>query len=388
MTDSESKVSAAKVAAGSSVKASVPKTLSPKAPLPKERDLHALVPPLEAWLGTRLGAKAEVSDFSLPVGAGTSNETIFFTATWVEGQQTKARDLVLRIHPRQEYQLFLRPRFRMQFELLEALSHHNLVRVPTVLWYEEDTDLVGQPFFVMERLRGRVPVSMPVYNVAGWLHDATPHQRRVLWESAVNELTRIHRVPVSTVPFVGEPGSGIPDLAHLLGDHVATLAWSAGHDDHPVLDEVHQWLQDRMPSQTSVGLAWGDARIGNMMFGPDFRIVAVMDWEQASLAGGLTDLGWWLYFDEFHSTSMEAARLEGLGSRQETIDLWREATGQEVLDLLWYEALAGFRVSMFPMLNFRMGRGRPGEASPEDSVFLRQLCRLLDIAPPSARRGP
>jgi aminoglycoside phosphotransferase (APT) family kinase protein len=382
----ESDVSVVEVAA-SIRKSSIPKSLSAKAPLPKERDFHALVPPLEAWLGTRLGARVEVTDIDLPVGAGTSNETIFFSATWREGQETRFRELVLRIHPRLEYQLFLHPRFRMQFDLLDALAHHDLVRVPKVLWYEDDSDLLGQPFFVMERLRGRVPVSNPLYNASGWLHDATPLERRRLWESAVHELTRIHRVPVSTVPFVGDPKSGVPDLAHLLDEHVATLSWSAGPEAHPILDETEQWLRAHVPARPTVGLAWGDARIGNMMFGPDFDIVAVMDWEQASLAGGLTDLGWWLFFDDFHSTTLGATRLDGLGSRQETIDLWQEETGQEVRDLLWYEVLAGFRLSMFMMLNARQGRGAPGEASPEDSHFLRQMCRLLDIPPPAARRG-
>ncbi len=351
----------------------------------KGRDLQSIAPPLAAWLGERIGADVTVSDFGYPVGAGHSNETIHFAAGWTDGPRRERRDLVLRIHPRQEYQMFLHPRFRMQFDLLEALGRGELVRVPTVHWYEADTRLLGQPFFVMERMFGRVPVSSPVYNASGWLHDATPAERRRLWEAAVFELARIHRVPAGSVPFLADPDLGVANLQQLFAEAVDTLHWSAGAEPHPVLDDVLQWLRAHFPAETPVGLAWGDARIGNMMFGDDFGVVGVMDWEQASLGGGLTDLGWWLFFDDFHSTTSGLKRLDGLGSREETVGLWQELTGQPVRDLLWYEVLAGFRLSMFPLQMRDRETGRPAGASPEDSEFLRQVCGLLQIAPPGER---
>jgi aminoglycoside phosphotransferase (APT) family kinase protein len=275
----------------------------------------------------------------------------------------------------------------MQFDLLKTLGEANLVTVPGVLWFEEDAGLLGQPFFVMERMFGRVPVSMPVYNASGWLHDARPAERRRLWESAVGELARIHRVPTSTVSFLGEPDIALGDLGQLWTDDLATLDWSAGAAPHPVLDDVRHWLETHMPVDTQPGLAWGDARIGNMMFGEDFTVVAVMDWEQASLGGGLTDLGWWLFFDEFHSTTSGLTRLDGLGSRSETIAIWEEQSGLRARDLLWYEVLAGFRLSMFPLQMRNRPMGRAQGVSPEDNEFLRRTCGLLDIAPPAARVG-
>jgi len=273
----------------------------------------------------------------------------------------------------------------MQFDLLRVLDRENLVTVPSVLWYEGDTGLLGQPFFVMERMFGRVPVSNPVYNATGWLYDATPVERRHLWESAVSELARIHRVPTSTVSFLGDPDVELGDLAQLWADDIATLNWSAGTEPHPVLDEIRQWLEVNMPVDVSPGLAWGDARIGNMMFGSNFEVVAVMDWEQASLGGALTDLGWWLFFDEFHSTTSGLKRLDGLGDRPETIALWEELTGQHARDLLWYEVLAGFRLTMFPLQMRSRPTSRVDGASAEDNDFLRRTCGLLDIAPPAAR---
>lgn len=353
----------------------------------KGRDLEALAAPVARWLSAQVGSHVTVSEFQYPVGAGHSNETVYLVADWEERGRVQRHDLVLRIHPRPEYQMFLHPRFRMQFDLLHALKSEDLVQVPSVLWYEADTSLLGQPFFVMERMFGRVPVSSPVYNASGWLYDATPIERRRLWESAVSELSRIHRVPTASVSFLADPEVGMTNLQQLFTEAIATLDWSAGPELHPVLDDVLQWLHAHMPAEAPPGPAWGDVWIGNMMFGRNFEIVGVMDWEQASLGGALTDLGWWLFFDDFHSTTSGLKRLDGLGSREETISLWQELTGQRVRDLLWYEVLAGFRLSMFPLQMRNRPTARPEGVSPEDNEFLRQVCGLLDIAPPAARVG-
>jgi aminoglycoside phosphotransferase (APT) family kinase protein len=52
-----------------------------------------------------------------------------------------------------------------------------------------------------------------------------------------------------------------------------------------------------------------------MMFGSDFRMAAVLDWDQMSLADPRHDLAWLLYFDEFNSTRQGIAPPEGMGAR-------------------------------------------------------------------------
>ena len=94
-----------------------------------------------------------VGNLELPVGAGGSNETVLFEATWSEGGRDERADWVLRIHPDQ-FQLFVDTDFREQFELLSLLHREQLVKVPEMHWYEADPSVLGQPFFVMSRLVG------------------------------------------------------------------------------------------------------------------------------------------------------------------------------------------------------------------------------------------
>ena len=309
------------------------------------RDLPATGALLEDWLSQRSGNTTSVGALRTPDGAGVSNETVLFDATWVEeGAGPVRRPLALRVAPT-AVRLFPDPLFEQQYQLLDQLHRRNLVRVAAMLWFEPDPSLLGAPFFVMGGLEGRVPISSPVYNAAGWLFDATPEQRRTAWTAAVTELTRIHRVPVDVYRFLDRPELGATGNQQQLGYWERYCDWcSDGRPDESQL-ATGQWLRDHAPVGPG-GLAWDDARIGNMMFDEQFALVGVMDWEQVSSGGARHALGWWLYFDHFHSTAQGVARLPGLGDRDETVSLWETLTGESAGDLSWYEAFAGHKLAL------------------------------------------
>lgn len=337
----------------------------------KGRDLDAAARALCPWLARRLGAAyVRLDNLSYPLGAGVSNETILFDAHAAGHSYA----LVLRVAPAPEHQMFFEPRFKLQYDMLLALRRLGTVRVPEALWYEDDPTLLGQPFYVMRRMSGRVPVSMPVYNETGWLTEASPTQRRTLWEGAVRQLAAVHCAPTEDFAFLHDPGQGAP------GDEQQLTYWRRFADwalEDTVPDTVHElfsWITATRPPTPTPGLSWGDARIGNMMFGDDFGIVGVMDWEQASLAGPMADLGWWLLFDDIHSTEQGIPRLDGLGNRQKTLDLWQELTGRPVEHLHWHEVFAGLKAGLLA-LHTRRSMKLPAAGRP--NPFITRSRRLL-----------
>ncbi|MFI1463998.1 phosphotransferase family protein [Nocardia carnea] len=346
---------------------------------PKGRDLDTTATILHSWLAARHEVTAvEIDDPAYPQGAGVSNETVFVRLHSGRGIEP----VVLRVAPASEYQMFLDPKFRIQHQILVALRQHSDVRVAEPLWLEEDPSVLGRPFYLMRRVTGSVPVSMPVYNLSGFLADATPGQRRTLWEDAMGQLAAIHRVPAGAVDFVDRPEYGASGDQQQLAYWSAHARWTL-EDDIP--DTVHtllQWLTDNQPADSVPGLSWGDARIGNIAFGPDFRVSAVMDWEQASLAGPVADLAWWLVFDEARSTGLGVPRLDGLGTRDETIDLWQELTGLRADDLRWHEVFACLKAGLLSLRTRRVLRLPPVDTGTRRYSFLRHACELVGIPEP------
>jgi aminoglycoside phosphotransferase (APT) family kinase protein len=346
----------------------------------KGRDLEATADALSRWLAPRLEVdEVDVRGLDYPRGAGISNETILFEAESSRGVE----QLVLRPAPRADYQVFLDTDIRVQFDLLRTLHEGGFVRVPEVLWYEDDPEIIGQAFFIMRRMFGKVPVTMPCYSAEGWLFDATPSQRRTAWESAMEQFAAVHRVPVDDVSFLDRPELGPTGLAQQIGYWTRYIPFALGDDAATdVVAPLFEWLGETMPAEAP-GLCWGDARLGNMMFGDDFRVVGVMDWEQATLAGGLEDLAWWIQMDEGNSVDRGLPRLEGLGDREETIGLWTELTGLSTDDLHWHEVFSATKTGLLSYRTIGL-MTREGVAMGAGHSPFAKAYKLLDREMPSA----
>ncbi|TZG27387.1 phosphotransferase family protein [Sphingomonas montanisoli] len=325
------------------------------------------------------GAPVEVENLKLPVGAGNSNETILFDARWTVDGVAQQRGMVLRIAPN-GYQLFKDPRIADQYRLMQVLTEIGKVRVATPLHFDGGTEPFGAPYFLMGKLDGFVPVTFPPYNSAGKLFDATIAQRRTAWESAMEQLCEIALTPLDEVAFLADnPDDGDFD-AHFRMT-LDECRWSKA-DHVPIIAQTEQWLIANKPKNPPAGLSWGDARIGNMMIGPDFQISGVMDWEQLSLGGALLDLGWWLFFDAFHSVNLGLTRLEGLGTRDETLAYFRGRTGIDTAEVQWYEVLAGYKLALIMARKLIMEKSSDPGNNANNNIITIQLARSLGIEAP------
>ncbi|WP_232494760.1 phosphotransferase family protein [Novosphingobium kaempferiae] len=339
---------------------------------PETRDLDDLAGRLEHWLSGRLpGATGiTVNNLAYPRGAGQSHETVLFDAHWSEGGRVHAQGCVVRIKPK-SFTVFPDNLFDEQHAIMKLMSDEGTVRVAKPLWFEEDPSILGNAFFVMEKKRGRVPVSIPPYAREGWLHDASPEQRRVVWRSAVEQLAAIQRVPVEKAPFLAGKGAAQRGLAQEWDKYQRFTAWLEEVAPQPVLRDALARLEAAWPAHDPEGIVWGDARIGNMMFGDDFRVVAVMDWEQPSLGGALHDLAWFCTLSEtMHGrSSSHGAYLDGMGTRAETIALWEDVSGKSAAGLEWYEEFTHFKMTC---TGVRLGQLR-GTPMMDEAAMRRRL---------------
>jgi aminoglycoside phosphotransferase (APT) family kinase protein len=354
-------------------------------PIPQQRDPEWTRRRLTAWLAERLPGATDLhlSPFEVPPGTGFSNETVLFDACWRAGGERHRERLVARIQP-DAYQVFRDPDVIRQYRLMAGMAAHG-VPVARMRWAEPDPTVIGAPFFIMDRVEGRAAPDVPNYNTAGWIADLAPAQRQRLWRNAMDVLVAIHRVNWREgFDFLNRPEDGRPGLEQYLRHIARWYAWSSRGRPQPVADVALAWvLAHRPAAEPPVGVCWGDARIGNILFRDDLSVGAVCDWEMATLGPAEVDLGWWLFLDAFHSWGAGVARLEGLPGRAATIAHYETLLGRRVRDLPYYEVLAGLRFAMviqrITALRVEYGLAPPGTdvESPHNPV-IRVLARLLD----------
>lgn len=344
---------------------------------PQTRDLEVLAENLRGWVGERIpGARdLQIVNLTYPRGAGQSHETVLFDIEWIQDGEQRHQGCVVRIKPA-SFTVFPDNLFDEQYQVMKILGERGAVKIAKTLWFEEDPSLLGQPFFVMEKVQGRVPVSIPHYSTTGFVHDATPEQRRHLWDGAVRQLATIQHAPVADFGFLAGPAHAASGLAQEWDKYERFVAWLREDAESaqrfcPVLDAGLARLKSLWPKHQPEGLVWGDARIGNMMFDDNFDVVAVMDWEQPSLGGALHDLAWFTVVSEtMHGRNSQVGQyLDGLGTREETIALWEEVSGKSAADLEWYEDFTKLKMSC---TGVRLGQLR-GKHMTDEAGMARRL---------------
>jgi aminoglycoside phosphotransferase (APT) family kinase protein len=261
-----------------------------------------------------------------------------------------------------------------------------------MFWEESDPSVLGAPFYVMQRVEGRIPTDNPPYHVGGWMTEIQPVQRAALWWSGLDVLARIHRLDWKGLglAFLERSGPGATPLDRELAYYERYLdwAWKPERGPHPVCAPALEWLKARRPREPEpTVLCWGDARIGNMIF-RDFRCAAVLDWEMAVLASPEMDLAWWLFLDHHHSAGLGAPRLPGFPEREESLARYEALTGHRPRHLDYYERFAAFRFSVI-MIRLAQQMMEYG-ALPADSAFevdnipSRLLAGMLDLPSPGS----
>jgi len=316
--------------------------------VPKGRDPEVTRTKLTEWLSEQMPDASDValSNVDTP-SQGFSNETAYFDASWTEDGQRREESMVARIQPT-GYQLFLDNDVMLQWRMMRAIAASSDVPVPPLFFAETDPSVLGSPFFVMGKVEGRVPQQLPPYHVAGWLvDDLSLEQRETLWFNAIDTLGAIHRLDWhDDFAFLDRPGRGEIGLDRYLGWVEDWYAWATKGREFELADAAMLYLREHQPDDPAVGVVWGDACLGNVMVADDLSVAAILDWEMAALGPGEADLGWWLFMDEMFCEGFSLPRLEGIPSRDATIERYEHRVGRTVDDIEYYRLLAAMRMAV------------------------------------------
>ena len=359
--------------------------------IPSVRDLEQTRTSLAEWMQSKLPGATDlhVSDLASPTASGFSNETLLFDASWKERGEDKHEALVLRIQPT-GYGVFPEYDMGLQYRAMDALAPTD-VPVPKMRWLEEEnTDVFGSTFYVMDRVKGRVPPDAPPYSMAGWMTEISPEEVAAVWYGGIECLAKIHRVDFRAVGlgFLDRQELGKTGIDQQLEYYERYLAWAARGKPQPTAEAALEWLKQNKPADEPMGIVWGDARIGNIIY-DGTRPAAVLDWEMVCAGSPETDLAWILFLDRVLNAIFDGPQLNGLPSREETVARYEELSGHEVKHLHYYEVYAGFRFTVIGIRLAQRGvyyetateeQGRAGELN---SRMAQLTAELLNLPEPS-----
>lgn len=258
-----------------------------------------------------------------------------------------------------------------EYRVITALAG-TAVPVPPSLLFCADRGIVGTPFYVMQRLDGRI------------FHDCSlpgvqAEQRGPMYQSVATTLAALHAVDPTSV--------GLADFGRPEGYFARQIArwgrqWeSARTGENDDVEYLRVWLAANLPAEEANAIAHGDYRLGNVMFHPtEPRVIAVLDWELSTLGHPLADLA--------HCAIAWHARPEEYGGLA-GIDLAGAGLPDQAAFETAYDSAAthGLRLSTFHMVFalFRFAvifegiaaRAKQGNAASADAAEKGRLCAVF-----------
>jgi aminoglycoside phosphotransferase (APT) family kinase protein len=252
---------------------------------------------------------------------------------------------------------------RREYRVISALHGAGTVPVAHAYALCEDPDVIGAPFYLMEKVEGEVLRTRPqcaALSVA---------QRRSVGESLVDVLAALHSVDPAEV---GLADFGRPDgYLHRQLDRWDRQYAASQSREIRGLFELGDGLRAAVPVTQRSTILHGDYRLDNVMMrlpaGGGARVAAVFDWEMSTLGDPLADLALLLTYweDPGHPSKDILAAAgggltnhEGFPGTREIVDRYQNATGLIVDDLDWYIAFSHYKLAVIlEGIHYRHERG-------------------------------
>jgi aminoglycoside phosphotransferase (APT) family kinase protein len=210
--------------------------------------------------------------------------------------------------------------------------------VPRPLRLCTDTDVIGAPFYVMEYVDGVV-----LRGADGAAVDRV--QARACGESLVDLLVSLHGVDHEAVGLgdFGRPEGYLERQVRRWHQQ-----WERSQTrELPLLDEVTALLDKAIPTSPRAGIVHGDYRLDNVMFSHDLAtILAVMDWEMATIGDPLADVGLLVVYTDLAQLNLTPPVPDGFPTGAELAARYAAATGIDVARLSWYVAFGNYKLAV------------------------------------------
>jgi aminoglycoside phosphotransferase (APT) family kinase protein len=234
-----------------------------------------------------------------------------------------------------------------EFRVLSKL-HSVYAPAPQVLFYCDDSSVIGAPFYVMEPIHG---IILRKHLPPGLNFPAETARR--LSESFIQNLIRLHRVDYAAA---GLSDLGKPEgyLERQVRGWTERYYGSKTHD-YPEVEKISAWMRQHVPSTSAVSLIHNDYKYDNVVLDASdiTKIVGVLDWEMCTIGDSLSDLGavlaYWIDAtdpEELEQNRWGPTNYPGSFTREEIVHYYAQRTGCDASQIAFYLTFARFKLAV------------------------------------------
>jgi aminoglycoside phosphotransferase (APT) family kinase protein len=233
-------------------------------------------------------------------------------------------------------------------------------RVPRPVVYSADREIVGAPFYLMERVEGVILRNKPPAGI-----NLTPDLMEKLSKAAIENLATIHALDYTRTSLVnlGRPAGYVE---RQITGWIERYA-KAKTDDLPAMERAAVWLSENIAPDAGASIIHNDYKYDNMILEAAnlTNIVAVLDWEMATIGDPLMDLGTTLAYwteandpPEFMSMRTNLTDLAGNLNRAELAQHYAVTSGRNVDNIVFYYVYGLYKVAVIiQQIHARYKRG-------------------------------
>ncbi len=234
--------------------------------------------------------------------------------------------------------------------------HPTDVPVPATYALCEDSEVIGAPFYVMERVLGTP------YRLASQLEPLGSERTSAISARMVETLATLHRVDPAEVGLsdFGRPQGFLARQVRRWRKQL-DASWSR---ELAGADELHHLLEANLPVEGAPAVVHGDFRLDNLLIDDDDHVAAVIDWEMATLGDPLTDVALLLVYQRMARLDTgyavaDASTASGFLTDVDMLNRYADRSGRDLSAMGFYLGLAHFKLAVIlEGIHYRYAQGQ------------------------------
>lgn len=233
-------------------------------------------------------------------------------------------------------------------------------KVPQVHLYCDNDDIIGAPFYIMDRVEG--------YIIRPNLQEQDSPGEEVIRnvsDSLVSTLVELHNVDINEANL-----NNLGKIDGYVKRQVEGWIKRYNHSKTDIIanmDFVAKWLNDNQPLEVEGSIVHNDFKYDNLVLDKNnhSKITAVLDWEMATIGDPFMDLGttlgYWMDkndLPELKLFQLSATTLEGNPTREGILEMYESKSGKTIPNPVFYYVFGLFKIAVIAQqIYFRYKKG-------------------------------